>query len=120
MHAKQALFCSVTDFISVILPGIDFSSDSTKDLRDVITDSSLPDWKREFTFILFWWSTKTCASLSGFNTFRCAGGPSEPHALLSAVLCPILSTQNTTVRFFQKELLYCMKTFPLLSSLNQH
>lgn len=53
MHAKQTLFCSVTDFISVILPGIDFSSDSTKDLRGVITDSSLPDWKRGFTFILF-------------------------------------------------------------------
>lgn len=53
VYAKQNIFYFVTGFISVILPGIDLSPDSTEDLRDLIKDSSLVDWKHKFKFILF-------------------------------------------------------------------
>lgn len=49
--AERVSFCN--QFYLWFLPVIDLNPDSIKDLRDLIKDSSLVDWKHKFRLIFF-------------------------------------------------------------------
>lgn len=84
-RTEHILFCKW--FYLWFLPGIDLNSDSIEDLRDLIKDSSLVDWKHKLKFIFYSKILKLlCFTLTYLSILPCAAG-SGPEAHLIPKLC---------------------------------